>query len=479
MARILMVASEGLPFIKSGGLADVIGSLPFELSKKGHEVRVVMPLYLKIAQKYHNQFQEEANFSVSINYHEVPVKLWSTMLKDVKFYFIEHQGYFERIDLYGYLDDGERFAYFQKAVIEMLNQLQYFPEIMHSHDWHTGMIPVLCKEGHSFDERYRNIKHVYTIHNLAYQGNFGVEMLDSCLGLDYRLFDNGNVRYDGGISFMKSGILYADKVTTVSPSYSQEILTPQYGEHLEMVLNMRKYDLWGITNGIDIDYWNPKTDPEVPYHFNKVNVTKAKKLNKTSLQKEMGLAIDENVMLIGVVSRLTWQKGFYLLMEQLTAVCGMAIQLCVLGSGEAAIEEKMGQLVAGNRGKIAFYRGYNEALAHRIYAASDLFFMPSLFEPCGISQLVSMRYGTLPLVRETGGLKDTVTPYNEFEKTGNGFSFANYNSNEMLEVLHFAASIYYDTPEDWKTLVRNAMNTDVSWEKSAYTYCLLYQELHT
>lgn len=478
MARILMVASEGLPFIKSGGLADVIGSLPNELVKKGHEVRVVLPLYLPIAKKFHHEFTLEAQYSVSISYHEVPVNLWSTMYKDVKFYFVEHKGYFERDAMYGYMDDGERFAYFQKAVIEMCNQLNYFPEIMHCHDWHTGMIPAMCKEGHSFDERYRNIRFVYTIHNLAYQGNFGVEMLDSCLGLDYRIYDNGNVRYDGGISFMKSGILYADKVTTVSPTYSQEILTPQYGEHLEMVLNIRKYDLWGITNGIDIEYWDPKTDPEIPYHFNKVNVKKAKALNKEALQKELGLNVDPNVMLVGVVSRLTWQKGFYLMMEKLSEICAMPIQLAVLGSGEATIEEKMGQLEAGNKGKIAFYKGYNESLAHRIYAASDLFLMPSLFEPCGISQLISMRYATLPLVRETGGLKDTVQPYNEFDKTGNGFSFANYNSDEMIQVMYNAIDVFYNRKEDWKVLARNAMNTDVSWAKSAQTYCELYNQLH-
>lgn len=478
MARILMVAAEGLPFIKSGGLADVIGSLPQALSNKGHEVRVVLPLYRPIAEKYHQDFQLEAQYSVSIAYHEVPVNIWSSMVKDVKFYFVEHKGYFERDNMYGYMDDGERFAYFQKAVIEMLNQLNYFPEIMHSHDWHTGMIPAMCKEGHSFDERYRNIRHVYTIHNLAYQGNFGVEMLDSCLGLDYRIYDNGNVRYDGGISFMKSGILYADKVTTVSPTYSQEILTPQYGEHLEMVLNIRKYDLWGITNGIDIESWNPMTDPQVPYNFNKVNVKKAKALNKEALQKELGLTVDPDVMLVGGVSRLTWQKGFYLMMEKLSEICQMPIQLAVLGSGEASIEEKMAQLEAGNRGKIAFYKGYNDSLAHRIYAACDMFLMPSLFEPCGISQLISMRYGTLPLVRETGGLKDTVTPYNEFDKTGNGFSFTNYNSDEMIQVMYNAISVYYDRPEDWKTLVRNAMDTDVSWDHSADTYCQLYSQLH-
>lgn len=478
MARILMVASEGLPFIKSGGLADVVGSLPQELVKKGHEVRVIMPMYLKIAQKFHEEMQLEAQYSVSIAYHEVPVNIWSTTRKEVKFYFVEHKGYFERDGLYGYIDDGERFAYFQKAVLEMLNQLNYFPEIMHCHDWHTGMLPAMCKEGHSFDERYRNIRFVYTIHNLAYQGNFGVEMLDSCLGLDYRIYDNGNVRYDGGISFMKSGILYADKVTTVSPTYSQEILTPQYGEHLEMVLNIRKYDLWGITNGIDIEYWDPKNDPEIPYHYNKVNVKKAKGLNKEALQKELGLNVDQNVLLIGVVSRLTWQKGFYLMMEKLSEICAMPIQLAVLGSGEASIEEKMAQLEAGNKGKIAFYKGYNDSLAHRIYGACDLFLMPSLFEPCGISQLISMRYGTLPLVRETGGLKDTVTPYNEFEKTGNGFSFANYNSDEMLQVMYNAIDVYYNRKEDWKILVRNAMNTDVSWAKSAETYCQLYGQLH-
>ena len=478
MARILMVASEGLPYIKSGGLADVIGSLPKELVKKGHEVRVVMPLYAPIARKFHDGFQLEAQYTVSISYHEVPVNIWSQMQGDVKFYFVEHKGYFERDNLYGYMDDGERFAYFQKAVIEMLNQLNYFPEIMHSHDWHTGMIPVMCKEGHSFDERYRNIKHVYTIHNLAYQGNFGAEMLDSCLGLDYRIFDNGNVRYDGGISFMKSGILYADKVTTVSPSYSQEILTPQYGEHMEMVLEMRRYDLWGITNGIDIESWNPKTDPEIPYHFNKVNVKKQKAANKMALQQEMGLQVNPDVMLIGVVSRLTWQKGFYLLMEKLHELCQMPIQLCVLGSGEERIEQEMAQLENGNKGKIVFYKGYNDSLAHRIYAASVLFLMPSLFEPCGISQLISMRYGTLPLVRETGGLRDTVNPYNEFEKSGNGFSFANYNSDELIGVLWNAIHVYYDCPQDWKMLVRNAMNTDVSWEASANTYCQLYAQLH-
>ena len=477
MASILMVASEGLPFIKTGGLADVIGSLPESLTQLGHEVKVVMPLYKKIADKYMNELYFCCEYTVSINYQEVPVRIYSKMVGDVCFFFVQHQGYFERDTLYGYEDDGERFAYFQKAVIEMLNQLNYWPNIMHCHDWHTGMIPCMVKETHSHDPRYRAIRFVYTIHNLAFQGNFGPEMLDSCLGLPYYLLDNGNVRFDGGISFMKSAILYSDKITTVSPTYSQEILTPQYGEHLEAVLNMRKYDLWGIVNGIDTTNWNPATDPEIPYHFDKVNIKAGKALDKEALQKELGLEVNPDVMLVGCVSRLTWQKGFYLMMEQLQALANAPIQLAILGSGEAEIEGAFRDLENQNKGKIAFYKGYNESLAHRVYASCDLFLMPSLFEPCGLSQLCSLRYGTLPLVRETGGLKDTVNPYNEYDKSGNGFSFAAYNANDLMHTLYYAADVYYNRKEDWDMLQTNALNSDVSWQNSAKTYSLLYDEV--
>jgi starch synthase len=302
-------------------------------------------------------------------------------------------------------------------------------------------------------------------------------MLDSCLGLPSYLMDNGNVKFDGGISFMKSALLYSDKVTTVSPTYSQEILTPQYGERLEAMLNMRKYDLWGIVNGIDINSWNPATDPDIPYHFNKVNIKSQKAKDKAALQRELGLEENPNVLLVGSVSRLTWQKGFYLLMEQLQNLANAPIQLAILGTGETKIEEAFRDLENNNKGKICFYKGYNEALAHRIYAGSDLFLMPSLFEPCGISQLCSMRYGTLPLVRETGGLKDTVTPYNEYDKSGNGFSFEKYNANDLMNTLGYAADVYYNRKADWDTLVNNALNTDVSWANSAKTYSLLYNEL--
>lgn len=477
MKSVLFVASEGLPFIKSGGLADVIGSLPKALAKQGHDVRVVLPLYLKMAINNHHNFTRIRDYSVSINYREVPVALYMQDVDGIIYYFIEHQYYFERDGMYGYDDDGERFAYFQKAVLEMLNQLDYFPDILHCHDWHTGMIPAMCKENYCHDSRYARIKHVYTIHNLAYQGNFSKDMLDSCLGLSENLYNMGSVRFDTGISFMKSGIVYADRVTTVSPNYSHEILTTEYGEHLEHVLQMRYADLGGIVNGIDVDVWNPKTDPDIYMNYNKVNVFKNKKINKLALQKDMGLEEDENIFLLGIVSRLTSQKGIQLVIEQMSNIIGAHMQVVVLGSGDSDIEDEFSAVEAGNKGKFVFYRGYNEALAHKIYAACDGFLMPSKFEPCGISQLISLRYGTLPIVRETGGLKDTVTPYNEYTGEGNGFSFANYNSWEMMQIIYNALRVYYDFPKDWKKLVKQAMNTDVSWDKSAKDYSNMYEYL--
>ena len=481
MATILMVASEGLPFIKTGGLADVIGSVPAALTEQGHEVSVIMPFYKKIKDKYATKFNDvftfKKEYNVSIYYREIPVRIYSSEVDGVTFYFVEHQGYFERDELYGYNDDGERFGYFQKAVLEMLNQLNYWPQIIHCHDWHSGMIPCMIKECHTDDYRYSQIKTVFTIHNIAFQGNFDARILDPCLGVPYYLYENGSVRFDTGISFMKSAFVYADKITTVSPTYSQEILTPQYGEHMQSVLNMRKYDLWGITNGIDIKLWNPKTDPDIYENYDLVNVKEGKKANKLGLQKELGLKENPDVLLIGVVSRLTWQKGFYLLMEQLSALCAAPVQVAILGSGEKDIENKFRDLENGNKGKIAFYKGYNEALAHKIYAGSDLFLMPSLFEPCGISQLCSLRYGTLPLVRETGGLKDTVKPYNQYEKTGDGFRFEKYDSVDLMNKINDAVNVYYNKPEDWDLLVKNAITKDVSWQKSASVYTTMYKEL--
>ena len=477
MERILMGAAEGLPFIKSGGLADVIGSLPNEFRARGYDVRVVMPLYKKIAINWHDKFTYLRTYTVNINYEETQVNLFYYIYNDVTYYFIEHQGYFEREAMYGYEDDGERFAFFQKAVLEMLNQIDYFPEIMHCHDWHTGMIAAMCKENFNHDYRYRGIKHVYTIHNLAFQGNFGADMLESCLGLGNYVFDNGNVKFDGGISFLKAGIVYSDKITTVSPSYAEEIKTTQFGERMDAVLRFREADLCGVVNGIDTKMWDPESDALITKNYTFKTYKKGKAENKKALQKKLGLEVDENVMMLGLVSRLTWQKGIYLIIEQLFNICNQPIQLVILGSGEAGLEEKLREAEWGNKGKVCFYCGYNEALSHEIYAASDLFLMPSLFEPCGISQLISMRYGTLPLVRETGGLKDTVQPYNQYTGEGCGFSFANYNSNDMMHVLWEAIDLYYNNPTAWKGIVKNAMEKDVSWAQSAEFYLGIYREL--
>jgi len=473
MKEILFVAAEGLPFIKSGGLADVIGSLPKALMKQGAKVRVVIPLYKQIDAKKRKKFKFICDYRVNINYVEVPVRLYESEDQGVIYYFVEHQGYFERDQLYGYKDDGERFAYFQKAVLEMLNQLNYFPDILHTHDWHTGMIPVMCKENYAQDERYRKLYHVYTIHNLAYQGNFSKDMLDSCLGLQNRLYDNGNVRFDTGISFMKSGIVYADQVTTVSPNYAQEILTSEYGEHLEHVLQMRAQNLTGIVNGIG-DEWKPTNDPFIEFNYNQTSVRRGKSENKLDLQEELGLKQDKDIFLLGLVTRLTDQKGLNLVLEQMKWIVEANMQVVILGSGDGYIEDEFRAVEAGNKGKFVFYCGYNEHLAHRIYAASDGFLMPSKFEPCGISQLISLRYGTLPIVRETGGLKDTVIPYNEFTQEGTGFSFANYSGWEMMECIHRALHVYYEKPKVYRELIRHAMKVDVSWKASAKAYMELY-----
>ncbi len=475
--KIMFVASEGLPFIKSGGLADVVGSLPKILKKKKNDVRVVLPLYLKIA----NQNRHEFEYITTVNIHcgviNTTASFFQKEVDGVVFYFIEHQGYFEREGLYGYGDDGERFAFFQKAVLELIKTIEFYPDVMHLHDWHTGMIPVLNKFHYGYDENMNQIKFVYTIHNLAFQGNFPAEVLVSCFDLPYWLYEDGTLRFYDGISFMKAGIVFSDKITTVSSTYANEILTPEFGEDMQEALRYREGDLFGIVNGIDTELWDPRSDERLIKNYDLRTVISGKATNKKSLQFELGLNEDSDAMLIGVVSRLTKQKGLHFLLECIDELMNQNVQLVVLGTGESEIEQGLRMSEEYFRGRVVYYCGYNEDLAHKIYAGSDLFLMPSCFEPCGISQLISMRYGSLPLVRETGGLKDTVQPYNEYTNEGNGFSFYSMNSEDMLNTLYYALNTYYNNRKEYNNMIKRAMKTDVSWKYSAEEYLRLYKML--
>lgn len=474
---VLFVASEGLPFIKTGGLADVVGSLPKELVKQGLDVRVVLPLYKKIAINNHSDFDYVSSFDVRAGDIQSMANVYSQVIDGVTFYFIEHRDFFERDELYGYDDDAMRFGYLQHATCRLLEALNYFPDVIHTHDWHTAAIPFLCRTFYSYREEFRAIKHVFTIHNLAFQGIFHKQALWSALGMDYSYYLDGIARFhDECISFMKLGILYADKVTTVSDTYAREILTEEFGENMQHVLELRKHDLVGIVNGIDYDSWDSQTDHYLVKNYDLQTIAD-KKANKLALQAQFGLPQDEHVLMIGIVSRLTWQKGFYLLTEVLSHLLQAHVQFVILGNGEADVENAFNHFKHAYPEKFAFYRGYNEPLAHQIYAASDLFLMPSMFEPCGISQLISMHYGTLPLVRETGGLVDTVTPYHIDTKEGTGFTFGGRDAYNMRQVYDLALQTYYDRPDDWKAMISQAMERDFSWTASAEKYIWLYREI--
>jgi starch synthase len=474
---ILFVGGEALPFIKTGGLADVMSSLPNALVKRGHDARVVIPLYSKIIEKYYDKLERIGTIQVHSGWIDQPATYYTATVDGVVYYFIEHQHYFEREGLYGYEDDGERFAFFQRAALDMIYFINWWPNIIQSNDWQAGMVPLLCHACYADDYRYQNIKHIFTIHNLAFQGNFGVDMLPSCLGLDYYYFDNGSIKFDTGISFLKAGLVYADKITTVSPTYSQEILTQTYGEKMDSILRYRRDDLWGIVNGIDTKVWDPKTDKLLAKNYDAKSYVSGKKANKLALQKQLGLKEESDVCMIGIVSRLTNQKGIYLVTDRIQEIMGMDVQFVVLGTGETNAENAFRWMENEWKGRAVYYCGYNEELAHLIYAGCDLFLMPSLYEPCGIGQLIAMHYGTLPLVRETGGLKDTVHPYNQYTGEGNGFSFWAVNADDMVYTLRWAVEQYYDNKPGWKGLIKSAMATDVSWEQSAGIYEQLYYQL--
>ena len=472
--KVLFVTSEATPYIKSGGLADVLCSLPKELIKQGVEASVVLPKYRDM--KLADTLEFVTSFYIWVSWRREYCGVFKTELDGVTFYFIDNERYFGRPGLYSYDDDNERFAFFDFAVLEMLSHLNIKPDIMSLHDWQTAMIAPLYKERYGYYDFYRNIKITFTIHNIAYQGKADPRLINDLYGLGDHLYYNGNLRHDNCFNMMKSAILYSDMVTTVSPTYAKEILTDEYGEGLQSILNMKRDNLVGIINGIDYDVNNPEKDPNILHHFNVENWKTEKVKNKLALQREVGLPEDEKTPLIGIVTRLTWQKGLDLILPKMEELVGRECQVVILGAGERKYEEALAYWGENYPEKVSCNLKYDFGLSCRIYAGCDMFLMPSLFEPCGLSQMMSLRYGTIPVVRETGGLKDSVAPYNEYEKTGTGFSFAHYSADEMMSVIDYAIKIYNDE-EQWDVIVENAMNEKLDWENSADKYMAVFKKL--
>lgn len=472
--RVMFAASEAMPLVKTGGLADVVGALPKALAKLGAEVTVVLPKYEAIPQEIAEAAKTIAVTEVQLGWRRQYCGIQEVVVDGVRFLLIDNEFYFKRGQLYGYGDEAERFVFFSVAVLEMLDKLGRMPDILHCHDWQTGLIPFLLKTRYANRPGYRNIRTVYTIHNLQYQGVFSRELLQELLTTGDDSFTEDSLEFYGAASCMKGGLRFADKLSTVSFTYAREIQSEEYGEKLDGVIRQRSHDLWGILNGIDTEVYNPMTDPNLAVNYR--DSLEKKRRNKLALQRELGLPEDAGVPLIGIVSRLTQQKGFDLIAEALSELLKERIQLVVLGSGEPGIEDMLRGALLANRDKMAIWFGFNEGLARRIYAASDLYLMPSRFEPCGLSQLIALRYRSVPIVRETGGLKDTVAPYNEYTGTGNGFTFGPPTAHDMLYTIRRALSFYGDA-EHWERIVANGAKNDYGWASSAELYCKLYREL--
>ena len=478
MKKILFVASEAVPFIKPGGLADVVGALPKCFDKKEYDVRVIIPKYLCMKEEYKNQLQYVTHFYMDIGYRREYVGIMQMEYEGIQFYFIDNEYYFSGYQPYGEIRfDIEKFAFFSKAALSVLPVIGFRPDLIHCHDWQTGLVPVYLNDSFQQGEFYRGIKTVMTIHNLKFQGTWDIKTVRQITGLPAHFFTPDKMEAFKDANLLKGGLVYADAITTVSNTYAEEIKTEFYGEHLEGLMQARSNDLRGIVNGIDYDEYNPQTDKFIVKNYNAKNFRKEKVKNKLALQEQLGLEVDAKKMMIGIVSRLTDQKGFDLIAYVLDELCQDEIQIVVLGTGEERYENMFRHFAWKYPGKVSAQIYYSEPMSHMIYAACDAFLMPSLFEPCGLSQLMSLRYGTVPIVRETGGLKDTVEAYNEYEKTGTGFSFCNYNAHEMMHTVRYAEQIYYDKKRDWNKIAERAMQKDFSWKNSAKQYEDLYNTL--
>jgi len=470
--KILFVGSEASPFSKTGGLGDVLGALPKELIKLGVDARVVLPKHGVTKEKFQDQMIPVTSFKVPVGNKNEYAGVEKIELHGVIFYFIDNEYYFGYRDtLYGHYDDGERYGFFNNAVLMMLEELDYYPDVINCSDWPSGLIPYILNKNYKFKEKYKHIKTLMTIHNIAYQGVFTKDLI-KYLNVEY----GNELEYDNMINFLKCGINASDFVNTVSETYADEILYEYYGQGMNTILNTRKDTLFGIVNGIDYDSFNPEIDPKISFNYKPYNYLKGKRENKVSLQHYFDLS-ESNAPIVGIVSRLTEAKGFDLIKDVIDELLGSGqIQLVVLGSGDNYLEDYLNDLRRKYHDSVGVYIGYSDSLARKIYAGSDFFLMPSRFEPCGLAQLISLKYGTLPIVRRTGGLKDTIIPYNKYTLEGNGFGFDDYNDQDMKNTISFATDIFKNK-KLWNPLVKKAMLQDFSWRQSALKYVDLYRKL--
>ena len=475
--KIVMVSSEARPFCKTGGLADVVYSLSKELAVLKEDVSIIIPFYDSVRRQLVNEpLKKAASFQTHMSWRKQTVDVYQIKRDGINYFLIENQQYFERGRLYGDFDDGERFGFFTMAVKEFLLTKRLYPDIIHVHDWQAGMLPCLLKTDANCQKKFAKTRFVFTIHNPAFQGMMPKFTLGDFYNLTDELFDNGSLRFKDQVSTLKAGIVYSDKITTVSPTHHLELLTPEGGMGLDGVLHFREWDFSGILNGIDYLEFNPGEDKQIAMEYSEKNLVSAKKANRDALFKEYGLKANKGP-LYSLVTRITWQKGFDIIFPAVEELLNRGASIFMLGSGEYGYEQKWEDLKRRYPDRVGLYVGYNDALAHKIYAASDFFIMPSLFEPCGLGQMIAQRYGALPIVRRTGGLKDSVICYDgNNAETSNGFGFDAYSVYEMTRTSHYAYDVY-NNKKLLHQLMKNAMNTDNSWLKSTLEYIKLYKAL--
>lgn len=466
--KILFVASEAAPFIATGGLAEVIGSLSKALARSdAYDVRVIIPLYQDIKKEYRKDFKFIGNIFVPLSWRNQYCGIFEYEADNVKYYFVDNEYYFKRPGCYGYYDDGERFAFFCRGVMEILSFIGFYPDILHCHDWQAALAALYLKTIYCFRPEYQFIRAVFTIHNIEYQGKYSLDILEDLFGISNRF--RYLVEYDRCINLMKGAIECCERFSTVSPTYAGEIKDPYYSHGLDPIIRRNEFKLCGILNGIDTDYYNPATDKSLFANYDKENMA-PKAICKEELQRMLNLPVKPDTPIIAMITRLVAHKGLDLVKEVIEQVLRQDVQFVLLGTGDSTYENYFSDLARRYQGKVVSIISFNSDLSRKIYAGADLFLMPSKSEPCGLSQMIASRYGTIAIVRETGGLRDTITPYGA---GGNGFTFHDYNAYDMLYVINEAIGVYHNK-EEWKALQKKAMDTDFSWAKSASYYEGLY-----